>query len=238
MTPVALQAQNYKIEDWDIRLDLMSSGVLSPVIKEKDPVLAPPPSPGTSQHEIDLSQALETNRSAKTPLIKAYMASSEQFDISSSLIADGILPPRERADHFWSILDRAYLDVSLLSLKQKKKFARLRPEASLPGFEVHIDASATPSYPSLISANMTLFTQLVGSLTDLCEAENGSYATQMSEARIHGGVSTQADIDGGAELAAWYLKALYDSDLWLTHAGSAGREVQDFYREQGCVVPG
>lgn len=236
--PFATHAQTYKIEDWDVRLNLMTSSVLSPTIKDQVIDLTPPPAPGTPAYERNLSEALEINLSPKSPYEQAYVTSSSVFNIADALIADGVLPPPENAGEFWKILDRAYLDVSLLSLQQKKKFATLRPSDAKSGFDVLIETPRTPSYPSLIAADMRLFTGMIAMLTDLCLEENRSYATQMKNARIHAGVSTPVDINGGVELGDWYLEYLPEGQDWARSSRSAAAEIQSFYSAEGCVRPG
>lgn len=236
--PFATHAQTYKIEDWDVRLNLMTSSVLSPTIKDQVIDLTPPPAPETLAYDRNLSEALEINLSPKSPYEQAYVTSSSVFNIADALIADGVLPPPEEAQQFWSILDRAYLDVSLLSLQQKKKFATMRPSDVMPGFDVLIETPRTPSYPSLIAADMRLFTGLISMLTDICLEENRSYAEQMMNARVHAGVSTPIDIQGGVELGDWYLGHVPGSRDWTSSAFGASEEIQKFYTSKGCVVPG
>ena len=225
----------YPQKDWDVRLNLMTSAVLSPVIKGKVIEIPAPPSPGSDEAKRDYSLALETHLESTDDTMDEMIRTGAVYDISEAVIEDGMLPSREAAPTFWTIMDKAYLDISLAALKEKKKYARIRPEQYSSEFAPVIETPKLPSYPSLIAADMRLFAKTAEHISDQCVKENDTYAVNVITARMHAGVSTLLDLRGGISLADWYLEHLLESSLWAENIDDATSELQAFYSDVGCM---
>ncbi|CAN0554354.1 unnamed protein product, partial [Laminaria digitata] len=206
--PLQGQAQSFDEKDWDVRLNLLTHSVLSPLLKGKEPALTAPPVPGSTEDQMDRAAAMEVFNVEVDKETEGYIQSAAGYDISWSLVNAGMLPDTSEAEAFWSLLEDAYLDVSLISLKQKKSFARLRQEHVFEDMTPRVPSPSTPAYPSLVAADISLFLGAVTQLTDSCSVENAELGARLTQARIISGVSTSADIEAGRALGDWYLTHL------------------------------
>jgi hypothetical protein len=232
---LAGSSDSFAPEDWDVRLDLMTSAVLSPVIKNKRIEIPTPAPVGSPASLLDYKTALTLHQQDKDDAMMSAIEAGAVYDISETAIDVGMLPAREDAPSFWAIMDEAYLDVSLAGLKAKKSYARIRPVQFSEDFQPLIETPGTPSYPSLIAADMHLFSRVAALIDDQCAAEDEAYATEIQFSRIYAGVSTMTDIQGGISLSDWYIGHLQRSELWHDNITDAVSELTTFHQVHGCT---
>jgi acid phosphatase (class A) len=144
-------------------------------------------------------------------------AIEKEKDVSTTLFGDRTISEHlEGVDHpeVSRLLNYAWGDLSMLIMREKRRFDRVRPDKLLSSVAPAIDVPSHPAYPSGHATQSFFLAYVLGAINNERAVEYLARAAEIARHREVAGLHYPSDSAAGKELARQYFEALQKDPLF------------------------
>ena len=186
--------------------------------------LPPPPSNASSETSRDLTtikeyRALRTPEAIKDIVSEQTPENTQLGTYNLKTYMDGVRFPATAV-----LLYDSFHDVTVITLREKKKFDRVRPSALDRSIDTVIPIPGHPAYPAGHSAQTHFLAYVFSELAPARRAEFIERADQISKNRVIAGLHYPEDNVAGVLLAQQIFEILMKNERFLTLLAAAKEE--------------
>jgi acid phosphatase (class A) len=178
-------------------------GLLDPNL----PLDVPPP-PGHEETRSELDRMLLLSARLRDPETRARIALEADADPRALLLSAGLIPDRFEAPALWGLLELALKEATYFTLREKRRFSRLRPSMIALELGTTIPNPPHPAYPSGHAAQMYALAGTLSRVRPGCAEAYRLFAAGVALRREIAGVHFPSDTRAGERLAASLLPRL------------------------------
>ncbi len=210
---------------WDARyLALASSSTRYPE-KLYEAITLPPPPANTS---LETSQELsELHAEQKLRTVAKLKEIAEENDHSAILLGGYTLKDFADGQAFpatATLLRDSFYDVTVITMRKKQHFDRVRPSVLEPTLETVIEVPGHPAYPSGHSTQAHFIAYVFGALAPARRDEFIARADAIAKNREIAGLHYPSDTAAGVVLAKQVFNSLMSNERFLTLLAAAKQE--------------
>jgi len=183
----------------------MGPSILSAGIDFK---LSPPPGAQETEDELDWLEFIQARlRDDRT---RRLIVLETQADPVALFLDAGLIPSRVTSPELWTLLEMTSREASYFVLREKSRYARLRPTQLRPQIGSVIPVPGHPSYPSGHATQVYAVAFMLSRLKPDCAPVYERLAADVAIRREIAGVHFPSDTRSGEELAKKLVDAVLE----------------------------